>query len=62
MWCGITESESCQEEVADVVFVLDSSGSITMDNWVKVLDFVNSIVGALPIGMPSIQVSNSRQP
>ena len=36
--------------IADVVFVLDSSGSVGEENWKKVLEFVNSVVDRLDIG------------
>ena len=36
--------------MADIIFVLDSSGSIGLDNWKKVLKFVQTIVQELPIG------------
>lgn len=36
--------------MADLVFVLDSSGSLGKDNWEKVLKFVKGIVNHLDIG------------
>ena len=41
---------------ADVVLVLDSSGSVGMDNWFKVLDFSKSLVKSFPIlGLNGVQ-------
>ena len=34
----------------DVVFILDSSGSLGLDNWNLILEFCASIVSVLPIG------------
>ena len=42
--------------LADIVFVLDSSGSIGADNWVKVLNFTKSIAGGFIIGPEEVQI------
>lgn len=42
--------------IADIVFVLDSSGSIGRDNWVRVLDFVRSVIQDLDIGYDATRV------
>jgi len=36
--------------MADLVFVLDSSGSLKIENWNKVLNFVTGIVRHLDVG------------
>lgn len=38
---------------ADVVFALDSSGSIGTDNWAKQLDFVSKVAGNFALNTPS---------
>jgi hypothetical protein len=35
--------------VTDLVFVLDSSGSLGVDNWSSMKDFVSAIVGKVPV-------------
>lgn len=47
-------SSAC--DVADMVFVLDSSGSIGSNNWVKVLEFVKSFITDVNIGPQNVQV------
>ena len=42
--------------MADIIFVLDSSGSIGLDNWVKVLNFTKSIAGGFVIGPDEVQI------
>jgi hypothetical protein len=37
--------------VLDLVFVLDSSGSLGPDGWQQVTQFAASIVGQLPVAM-----------
>lgn len=46
--------EGCN--VADVVFVLDSSGSVGRDNWQKVLRFVENTIKELGVGKGRTQV------
>ncbi|CAH1788338.1 unnamed protein product [Owenia fusiformis] len=46
----------CPGTQADVAFVIDSSGSITADNFIKVKEFVNSVVAYLDIGSETIHV------
>ena len=36
--------------MADIVFILDSSGSIGQDNWLVVLDFVKQVVSRVDVG------------
>ena len=53
----IFAGSSCANSVKDLVFVLDSSGSVcnnegvnTCDNWESILQFVNEIIDELAIG------------
>jgi len=41
----------------DVVFVVDSSGSIGADNWVKALRFIADVIGTFPIGLGNSKVA-----
>ena len=41
---------------ADIVFVLDSSGSIGLDNWMKVLNFTKSVASGFQLGSDSVQI------
>ncbi len=43
-------------ENADIIFILDSSGSVGANNWQKVLDFTNSVVMAAAVSPDNIQV------
>ena len=57
--CHITilfyvENDRCN--VADIVFALDSSGSIGIENWQKVLNFTKSIAGGFDIGPENVQI------
>ena len=47
-------AEAC--DLADVVFSLDSSGSIGIENWRKVLNFTKSVAQAFTLGPNSVQV------
>ena len=49
--------ESCQ--VADIVFVLDSSGSIGQANWELMLNFTESIVTEFTVGPDNVQIGVS---
>ena len=42
--------------MADLVFVLDSSGSIGPENWARVLNFTQSIVSEFPIAPELVQI------
>ena len=54
----------CQEGRADLVFVVDSSGSIregnpvdnSYDNWQLMLDFMSDLVARIPIGPNNFQI------
>ena len=46
----IPSSEFVCNIVADVAFIVDSSGSIGRRNWVKMLDFIEEMVKALNVG------------
>ena len=41
---------------ADIVFVLDSSGSIGRENWIKVLNFTKSVASSFQLGSDSVQI------
>ncbi len=41
---------------SDIVFVLDSSGSIGFDNWLLILDFVSSMIDRLNVASDKIHV------
>ena len=54
-----TGAPVCSQATADIVFVVDSSGSIRdkgFENWDIVLEFISDIVGALPIGENGVRV------
>merc|ERR1712038_1272728 len=61
---GETVSNTCGSQVADVVFVVDSSGSIrdnnpadgSYDNWNKILEFVADIIDQLNIATDGVHV------
>jgi len=40
----------CGVEPADIVFILDASGSVGAQNFNKMLQFVNKLVDGFPIG------------
>ncbi len=49
----------CSAAAADIVFVVDSSGSIRdkgFENWDIMLNFVADIVAALPIGRDAVRI------
>lgn len=48
------EEEGCMQ--ADIVMVLDSSGSIGEENWFKVLDFAKIILNLYPVGDTGIRM------
>lgn len=50
----ITASTRCN--VADIIFVLDSSGSIGADNWQLVLNFTKSVALGFEIGPQNVQI------
>jgi len=47
---------ACSSPKADVVFVIDSSGSIKSYNFVKVKNFVTNVVGSLGISNNTVRV------
>ena len=59
-----TPTDNCGTQIADVVFVVDSSGSIrdnnpadgSYDNWNKILEFVADIIDNLNIGTDGVHV------
>ena len=46
---------------ADIVFVLDSSGSVTSEGWDNVLTFLQNLIEEMVIGPSNIQVSGVLQ-
>ncbi|CAD5119952.1 DgyrCDS8533 [Dimorphilus gyrociliatus] len=50
----LVANEECT--LADVVFVLDSSGSITLPNWQKILSFVQQTIADLNVGPHSTRI------
>ena len=47
-------SDSCH--FADIIFVLDSSGSVGLDNWFVLLGFVKQVVGILNVSPDDAQI------
>ena len=47
---------ACSSATADVVFVVDSSGSIKISNFKKVRSFVSNVVDAFDIGSDKVRV------
>jgi uncharacterized protein YegL len=47
---------TCESPRADIVFVLDSSGSIASDNFDNVLEFVNEVVRSFDIGAQKVRI------
>ena len=45
------------EFVADVAFIVDSSGSIGRRNWVKMLDFIKEMVKAFNVGADKTHIA-----
>ena len=45
----------------DVVFVLDSSGSIKRENWPLVLNFTKEVINHFTVGPEATQVSPNRE-
>ncbi|ELU06076.1 hypothetical protein CAPTEDRAFT_79789, partial [Capitella teleta] len=41
---------------ADIVFALDSSGSLGLSNWKKILEFTKTLIGELVIGNSGMQI------
>ena len=50
-----TSSNQCATQVADVVFVLDSSSSMSA-HWDKSLDFISDLINELNIGVDGVHV------
>ena len=59
-----TVANTCATQVADVVFAVDSSGSIrdnnpadvSYDNWNKILKFISDVIDELNIGTDGVHV------
>ena len=43
--------------LADIIFVVDSSGSIQAHNWLLVLEFLQSMVDDFQLGAHTVRVS-----
>ena len=48
--------QACEKTVADIIFLLDDSGSVTRPNFLKVKQFVVDIVRSLKIGYHNIRI------
>ena len=53
----IPSSEFVCNIVADVAFIVDSSGSIGRGNWVKMLDFIKEMVKAFNVGADKTHIA-----
>ncbi|KAM9309153.1 collagen alpha-6(VI) chain-like [Pholidichthys leucotaenia] len=54
---AMTTEEYCEEaNLADIVFIVDESGSITTENFKEVRRFLHSFVSSLEIGLNKVQV------
>ena len=40
----------------DIIFVLDSSGSLGLSNWKKILEFTKDLIGSFPLGDDGMRV------
>ncbi|EPQ06122.1 Collagen alpha-6(VI) chain [Myotis brandtii] len=52
----ICTEEACKEMKADIMFLVDSSGSIGLDNFIKMKTFMKSLVSKSQIGADRVQV------
>jgi hypothetical protein len=48
-------SLACQLVLSDIVFVLDSSGSLGLDSWHALLNFTAAVIDMLPIGQDNVR-------
>ncbi|CAD5124625.1 DgyrCDS12894 [Dimorphilus gyrociliatus] len=50
--------DKCENQCfpADIVFVLDESGSVTEPNWIKQLEFTNELVDMFPIASDKVRI------
>ena len=46
----------CQDDLADIVFLLDASRSVTLQNFRTALEFVKRVVEQLEIGPNDVQI------
>ncbi|XP_062570641.1 collagen alpha-1(XX) chain-like [Saccostrea cucullata] len=53
---GIVRSKKCSTKRADIVFLLDSSGSVGATNFQKQLDFVRKLANLFVIGPGNVQI------
>ncbi|CAK6435663.1 unnamed protein product [Pipistrellus nathusii] len=52
----ICTEEACKEMKADIMFLVDSSGSIGQENFIKMKTFMKNLVGKSQIGADRVQV------
>ena len=48
--------KECQDDLADIVFLLDESGSVGSSDFRKALKFVKNVVEKLEIGPNDVQI------
>ncbi|XP_058146622.1 collagen alpha-6(VI) chain [Dasypus novemcinctus] len=53
---GICTKEACKEVKADIMFLVDSSGSIGLENFIKMKTFMKSLVSKSQIGADRVQI------
>ncbi|XP_038597787.1 collagen alpha-6(VI) chain-like [Tachyglossus aculeatus] len=53
---SICSEEACKEMIADIMFLVDSSGSIGEDNFEKMKTFMKNVVNKTKIGANQVQV------
>ncbi|CAI9741737.1 Hypothetical predicted protein [Octopus vulgaris] len=53
----VGEEENCAGAQMDLLFLIDSSGSVGIDNFIKTLAFLNNIVSNLDIGEEETRVA-----
>ncbi|CAI9719612.1 zonadhesin-like [Octopus vulgaris] len=59
-YSGENCDKACENAVADVMFVLDESGSVGSNNYKKMKEFVSHIVKSFPIGPKHVRVGAIR--
>ena len=53
----VIEQEMCENEVTDLVFLIDESGSVGLDNFLMMTQFVSQVIGNLNLGSDSARVA-----
>ncbi|GAB1606677.1 type VI, alpha, partial [Argonauta hians] len=51
-----TQAPACNQSMADIVFLLDSSGSVGASNFQKMLQFVENMVNGFDVGKDSVRI------